>query len=335
MIEALAIQNLRGIAEASVEGLGALTVLVGRNGTGKSTVLEGLAIGASRRPGALLGMAVQGRGGWNGARYVVGPAADTARVKVARVGGGYRWIDLSVQAVDATSTDAALDGPTLAVSLVVDDTSGAHGPLGAVRFSLDNRYVDGVRHGQLDGVHTLLVDQGAARTHPLWKDLDRAVQAGHDQRVFDLVREIVGPHFRDLYPLREHGEGHTNVHLRFTDGRPSVPVAVAGDGLRALIRLALNVGGPRGSLVLVEEPELRLHPGALRHVAAVLQGAVAAGQQVVVSTHSLELIDALVDLDVESLVVMRTKLRDGRLTVHRIPGEEVLALRSTLDEDLR
>jgi AAA15 family ATPase/GTPase len=40
MIESLRIRNLRGVRECSINGLTDVNVLIGRNGAGKSTVLE-------------------------------------------------------------------------------------------------------------------------------------------------------------------------------------------------------------------------------------------------------------------------------------------------------
>ena len=45
MYSSVKIENLRGIREGVVEDLAPLTVLVGPNNSGKSTVLEGLYLG--------------------------------------------------------------------------------------------------------------------------------------------------------------------------------------------------------------------------------------------------------------------------------------------------
>ena len=48
MIRHLEVSNLRGFRHFRLEGLTALTMITGRNGCGKSTVLDALLIGASR-----------------------------------------------------------------------------------------------------------------------------------------------------------------------------------------------------------------------------------------------------------------------------------------------
>ncbi len=50
-VSRIALTGFRGFTEANLERLAPLTVLTGRNGCGKSTVLEGLLIGLSITPG--------------------------------------------------------------------------------------------------------------------------------------------------------------------------------------------------------------------------------------------------------------------------------------------
>src|ERR1041384_878584 len=50
MIRSIEIKNLRGIQEGKLENLTPLTILVGPNGCGKSTILDALLIGVSPTP---------------------------------------------------------------------------------------------------------------------------------------------------------------------------------------------------------------------------------------------------------------------------------------------
>ena len=59
MISSIEISRFRGIREGKLDGLAPLTVLVGPNGCGKSTVLDALLIGGSRETGKSSGRAVQ------------------------------------------------------------------------------------------------------------------------------------------------------------------------------------------------------------------------------------------------------------------------------------
>src|SRR5215813_2248125 len=54
MIRSIEIKNLRGIQDGKLEDLTTLTILVGPNGCGKSTILDALLIGASPTPGSAI-----------------------------------------------------------------------------------------------------------------------------------------------------------------------------------------------------------------------------------------------------------------------------------------
>ena len=73
----------------------------------------------------------------------------------------------------------------------------------------------------------------------------------------------------------------------------------------------------------MEEPEVHMHPGAIRQCARAILAAVRRGIQIVLSTHSLELIDAL--LSRESF---RTRTWT-ELSLYRLPASrrrpEILA----------
>ena len=72
-----------------------------------------------------------------------------------------------------------------------------------------------------------------------------------------------------------------------------MPVPLAGEGVRALIRQALELATTENGLVLIEEPEVHLHPAAIWQSASAIVEVVRRKVQVVVSTHSLEFIDAV------------------------------------------
>ena len=118
MIEAITIEGLRGIREGSLEGLGALTILTGPNGCGKSTVLDALFIATHPRPDVGVALAVSRRkASWNAAQWLVANFAASARL-ACRTDRGDAIIEAGEADVmeKATLFNLALDGGALKVS---------------------------------------------------------------------------------------------------------------------------------------------------------------------------------------------------------------------------
>ena len=103
--------------------------------------------------------------------------------------------------------------------------------------------------------------------------------------------------------------------------------------------LAFELVARPGGVVLLEEPEAHMHPGAIRQFARVAVATVRRGVQIVLTTHSLELIDSLLgeiseaELPLLSLYSMR--LENGRLVSSRLAGPDVATSRLQIEYDLR
>ncbi len=83
--------------------------------------------------------------------------------------------------------------------------------------------------------------------------------------------------------------------LEMVHGSVSTPLLEASDGTVMALLLATLLHGPqKRSLLLLDEPELNLHPAWLKVVARWLS-APSAAEQVLFSTHSTDLLDALTD----------------------------------------
>ena len=127
------------------------------------------------------------------------------------------------------------------------------------------------------------------------------------------------------------------LHFVFADH--SVPATLAGDGIQALLRLSLALSASGGGIALLEEPEVHQHPGAIRRSARAILAAVRRGIQVVLTTHSLELIDSLVaeslDEDLARMSLYRLILEDGVLKSSRLDGPDICFSRTTVEDDLR
>jgi hypothetical protein len=188
------------------------------------------------------------------------------------------------------------------------------------------------------------IDPGpGANQEPLWRVYDRVLNGGHKQEVQALLADVV-PDFEDL-TMSAEDDGTPTLRLLYRsatvpEASRGVPVGLAGDGVVVLTRIALELAACRSGLALIEEPEVHQYPKTLRRVAETIVGAVKRDVQVVVTTHSDELIrmllgqaNALRSLD--AVVVVRVKLVAGHLVTSQLTGPEAWVAVDRIGDDLR
>jgi len=208
-------------------------------------------------------------------------------------------------------------------------------------FSANNLYESSLEpnrilnHSKITPSVSLLDMRGPEWGTPLPTLYTNTVTQGRREDVLELLRDII-PGLRSIEILVT-ARNEPVLHLVFQNG--SVPVALAGDGIRTLMRLSLELAIRSKGLVLIEEPEVHQHPRALHQSAKALLASVRRGLQVVLSTHSLELIDALLleatQEDLQRFSVYRLKLNEGELVSSRLSGDGLAFARAQIEEDLR
>ena len=124
-------------------------------------------------------------------------------------------------------------------------------------------------------------------------------QQSHYQRIVDTIR-LVAPFFGDFV----HRPGDTEyVELEWTQrGKPDTPFKAShlSDGTLRFICLATLLLQPTELLpdtILIDEPELGLHPYAIAILADIFKQ-VAEKKQLIVSTQSVELVNELAQQDI-------------------------------------
>lgn len=86
------------------------------------------------------------------------------------------------------------------------------------------------------------------------------------------------------------------LHAGYLDSEFETPLGFesAGHGAQQILPIITQIfAAPANSVILIEEPEAGLHPEAQRSLAKILCDAVAHGTQVVITTHSETLLNAL------------------------------------------
>jgi len=330
VIRSIEIRNQRGIREGKLEDLSSLVVLVGPNSSGKSTVLDALHIGASSKPATATGMAVKRRFGVRrGARWLLWRADENISAEIV------------VKSDDRERTiriDVPPSEPEQAVVVRVSfsDVSSLDKQEGQRHVHVDvlNNYGQ-TGEPELTGFPDVQLVDCRDNSQPLYRTYSRAVEQGRREEAHALVRSLI-PGVEEIEILAE-GDTPT-LYLNYSDH--SVPVTLAGDGIQSLLRVALDIAIRPGSIVLLEEPDLFQHPGAICHTARAIWEAVRNNTQVIITTHSLDLIDALLseaktEEEISVVSVYRLLLQDGTLRSSRMAGDDILFSRVEIGNDLR
>jgi energy-coupling factor transporter ATP-binding protein EcfA2 len=341
VIESILIERFRGIREGAMSGLSALTVLVGPNGCGKSSVLEALYVAAHPSPQRALATCIERRSLLNGARWVffrTGEGRKTVlTVKSSEI---HRACEL-VYGEMPSGADVIPNATGPAAAILVQLGPPARQAQGVNLFvARDNRWSTSpnVLAPVVAPAARIVDPVETAATPPLHEIYTKAVEHGLIGEVEALAKEVI-PGFRDLRILTPSGESPT-LYVVFANGTP-VPLALAGDGIEGLLRQVSLLAAVPNELVLLEEPEAFKYPRTMRLMARAIVAATRRGIQIVLTTHSLEMIDAVVaeaeaqKFDLANLSLFRLLLTDGVLKSSRLAGSEIAFERKQIDEDLR
>jgi hypothetical protein len=299
VITSIEIENYRGIRKGVLSELPRIAVLTGPNGCGKSSVLEAIEIGSN-----------------------VGGVSSQVVNRWASPSAHYRWLIYRGDHGPARARVAWSDGRYLQKQVAASQSGFGDG------------VVDG---GQLeDNLRAaIFVEQRAGRpSQKLHQAFTECRRRGGDQLVSDLLR-AVDPKTKGLEILTE---GDTPV-LHIASEDRTVPVALSGDGMEALVRIALELSQRKDGTFLIEEPETHQHSRALLRTARILVAAARNGAQIILSTHSMELLDDMLadlkDEELDWLAVYRLRLIQGDLRVLRMSGSEANRARTDIEDDLR
>lgn len=348
VVGGLEVENFRGLRNAGFSGFASVNVLVGKNGSGKSSLLEALHVGLALDGG--LDYVVRRRG-WFGLAAVEALfhyGAKEAKVKLLLRDGSREEV------VIKSAIPHAKDLHVLASrGLNINEISMLHlNATGKVtreaRFYIDasgktQTIVISEESGESKVVHDVaFVDWGDAYTYDTpektYSDLIR--KGGEEAKgavIKSLQTEYEGLCHLEILPTHD---GKWLLHLIFKDR--AVPYYVEGDGIRYALMYFMKLLAPKEAVLLLEEPELHTHPGLLEVVTrAIVNSYIERGNQLFISTHSLELIEMLLEeagrrgMKDEELKVYRLRLVEGRLESEEHKLSEAREALNKLGWDLR
>jgi energy-coupling factor transporter ATP-binding protein EcfA2 len=370
----LTIEGLRGILRAEVEGLRPLTLFLGPNGAGKSTLLEALGIVCSGGDAFRAFRALSTREwlGLGSIQYwlpsnavprvqgVAGPPAATAESPVreyevtlgsgpptqpqvdrARAEGLQGELVRFSASCQVTGSHAGLRmAPTRHHSHAVVEDGGFIVPVGhegdapeTLPFSLFTALAQSVPGPPLR--------RTTARPSSKLRDALRDVKQdpgysdflGYLREVFPQLDSI------ETYPVGDdRNEPFIFERGPTATGARGYPLAYAGDGFCHALVLAATLANAKGGVAALDEPEAFAHPRLQGTLARLFRRALDDGTQVVIATHSLELVRAtLAELasEPERVCVIGTMIEKGVLDPIVVDGPDAQRRVLELGDDLR
>lgn len=297
--------------------LGRCTALVGPNNCGKSNLMRAIQFLADAMLPSVTewGGVIKLHGGHQLAARRKGFPPRVEKVELAWNYGGPTRVALGLQ-MDKLQIDNTVI--TEVVSTVAADgaerrfdTASGSGPSPLLNWEMDWAIMTLV-YDPLEWVHLSLAQVSPRQLATPWTGEERAERllpdasnlAAHLKhlentfpagitRITEVMREFL-PTLQRIWVKSPEGAGAT--WIEFVDADQTVrALRELSDGTVVVLLLATLLHGPkRSTLLMLDEPELNLHPAWLKVIARWLQAPTAV-DQVLFSTHSTDLLDAMTE----------------------------------------
>jgi energy-coupling factor transporter ATP-binding protein EcfA2 len=312
VIHQLRLRNFKGVVEGEAE-LDKLTILVGPNNSGKTTILEALFLAP------------------NPLRQV--PYVPTTAVQLlleyhkTLSETGYTFLlnkyianNMVIKVDDLELLFTKINGSGIAVKVTYLSQSGETGILDLGYLRPDGNVE--VRSNVQIADNTLLLSTKLAKfAHEYLQS--RWIEILNTRAPALISREVsrfVSEEYVNV-TAEPFMAGSMTFYVMLADGT-RIRLSDLGAGVHLYVVNRLLYEHYRPDVVLWDDLETHFNPRLLTHVAEWFADLVEEGKQVIVSTHSLEVVETLTAF-VEDAAVLLTSLRDGKLKVRKLGPKEL------------
>jgi predicted ATPase len=341
MYKAIQLQGFRGFEQFALQGLGRINLLVGANNSGKTSILEGVGLVASRGDPRHLFGALQRRGEFIWQETRTGRTARTPRIR--HVFHGHALSAGTAAAIIGDHQDGSRDQVRLSIESLKENEQQlrfeemGESPLALVvtassqRGNVDAR-IPLTEAGEVDP------DWSRRRAGSSWDDfmptafISTASLTGlevlqlasslqltdEESRVLEALR-VIEPAieaFRPVAPRRpvfSDNVDRDGIIVKLHGIKEPVPIGSLGDGTWRMLGIALAIASSADRVLLVDEIDTGLHYSVMVDMwRLVLATATRLGVQVFATTHSRDCLEALAALVTES------KLVTDEVTIQRV-----------------
>jgi predicted ATP-binding protein involved in virulence len=295
VLQKLSLNAYRGVSGMVFESLTPVSLVVGANNSGKSSILEAAGIvlrppdpgqwfSAVRRRDLDMALA---DGIWSmfpGAQTLHSDDEPTAIASIkleAQLSGAHRLVEATASALPVLR-NGGTDELSVRVGVSVDGEP-----------PIEMRFPSSKVVSHQVPMYRVFTATPASHysTALLVEQLSQVIDAGRKQLAVELL-QIFDPLVRDIDVVASLERSAVRVtHSR----RGVVDLSSFGDGMRRGVVLALTLARAHQGVLLLDEIETGIHANLLRPVLSKLIAAAATSQvQILATTHSLEAVDALV-----------------------------------------
>ncbi len=346
LITSIEIAGLRGIRGGRVKKLAPLTILLGANGSGKSTVLEGVglvcsgsdAVAAFGVLSAREWLGIEGMQYWvdqttgatvdaelDGAIPPWSPNLPLTEIRVTVAPLGRDTGGASIRTEAKWPSGASSTGPTH-----IDSDGNISGRSGAslAPFVLETTFVNRPAGAQARFAATRF-------SSALREAMSTIKRTAWYDDMFSYLQEL-RPRLTSIESLAVGDRDEP--HMFEKDPREVYPVAYAGDGFRRSLLIAAAFARAKGGVVAIDEPEAFAHPKLFAVFTRLVKRAIADGTQVFFATQSLEFVGAcLAEFtdDPSKVVIVGVALERGVLDPTVIAGADARDRVIEYGDDLR
>ncbi len=280
MLTKLTLHAFRGVGALTLDRFARVTLLVGNNGVGKTSVLEALYLFAETQSrGAIKEILDRRRyeGGEQNLMSTIRAMGSEDSIVISAAGEAKTW--------DLTITEEGGQANALSRSTLADGTVHVF----ARQLNL-NRWGSNSRPD--DRPHAIWFDFAATTDLMVAKRLGTLRRRN---RMGDMVKSLqrVDPRVEDLSQIEEEGAPHMETFVKLQGLGEWIRLTQAGHGLRYAAALFTELDGAKDAIVLIDEIEVGLHHDVLDAVWKTIRAVAEANNlQIFATTHSYECIKA-------------------------------------------
>lgn len=371
--KSLHIGRFRRLENLRLDDLGAVNLLVGRNNSGKTSVLEALAVAchpsspmnwintawerevkSARTPvlevlNWMFPHLSPRQNGYEGSVVIsgvlnpsLGGQASLLGPEAMRVEANYReYQEMALRPAEAVGDETVVDEPSgyvgaLKIRVRQGPVGTDLGPGDEYSFEFRGETFSAERELPVLMPHQFVSPVSHRTNQRLLTTLDRVLEERLKPEVIELLRRFASD--VDDIEIRSPQGRRAVIHLHH-QGLGHVPLAMEGDGMRRALAFASAAALAKDGVLLLDEVETALHPEALAGMFRFLVETCRETRvQLFVTTHSLEAVDAMlssVGETADGLVAYQLPPRGTSSSAYRLGGDSIRSMRTASGLDLR